>query len=149
MPPVMAERELAQIQRQIVAGHLVIRAHDAAPQERPERLDILRVHLAAHVFFSLVRDDLMRESERAQVPIAERLIGRDQVHSTGYGLAHEIVIRAEIRFLDHLAHDVAFAGDGSDHFGLALRSPIADALALVLVLFLAAKIDLIDLDFAH
>ena len=48
MPPIVAERELAQIQRQIILAHLVIRAHDATAQQRPERFDVLSVLLAAY-----------------------------------------------------------------------------------------------------
>jgi hypothetical protein len=39
----------------------------------------------------------------------------------------------EVGFFDHLAHNVAFAGDGSDHFGLSRGAALAFERALALV----------------
>ena len=46
---VVPERELRKVQRQVFFAHLVIRAHDAALQERPKRIDVRRMNVAAHV----------------------------------------------------------------------------------------------------
>src|SRR2546426_11768882 len=46
---VEAPRELVEVKREMVLRDLVERADDAALQERPERVKILRVDVAAHV----------------------------------------------------------------------------------------------------
>lgn len=144
----MAIGELAQVERQVVFRDFVIAAHDAAPEQRPERLNRLRMDFAANELVVLVRDKIVLETEPIQMPIAERFIGRDQIDSARNGLSDEIVIRVEVRILNHLTDYVTFSGNGPDHFGLTLRGPFT-ALALVLVAFQAAKIDLVNLDHAH
>src|SRR5439155_15592900 len=46
---VMTETELGQVERQVLPGDLVVAADDAALQERPERVEVLRVDVAADV----------------------------------------------------------------------------------------------------
>src|ERR1700683_3773211 len=79
-----------------------------------------------------------------------RLIGRNERHARRYHLADESLMRVRVGAIDDLADNISFTGDSSDHFGfpcstLAMRA----MLALVLVLFFAAKENLIDLDLAH
>src|SRR5229473_1383574 len=46
---VVPPRELVEIERQVVLADFVVRADDAALQERPEGIEVRRVHVAAHV----------------------------------------------------------------------------------------------------
>src|SRR6516164_3588757 len=60
-PVVVAERELRDIERQILAADLVERSHDAALQKRPEALDCVGVNRADNVASSAVADSGVRE----------------------------------------------------------------------------------------
>src|ERR1700688_49025 len=102
------------------------------------------MHTPAYIFFALVVDSIVRQGHARQIPIPERFLSCDQIDFTGNGFADEIVIRAEVCILDHLANDVAFAGDGSDHFRLTLRGPLTTFAAMLVALF-SAKVNLIDL----
>ena len=145
----MSIGKFTQVQRQVVFGDFVIAAHDATAEQRPERFDGLRMNFAANKLIVFMCDEIVLETHSIQMAIAETLIGRDQIDSARNSLSDEIVIRVKIRILDHLAYHVAFAGDGSDHFGLPNSAVFAGPLALVLVAFQAAKIDLVNLDHAH
>src|SRR5437773_4832526 len=57
---VVSEAELVEVERQVVLAHLVVGAHHAALQERPERLDVVGVDVAAHVLARTVVDGLVR-----------------------------------------------------------------------------------------
>ncbi len=147
----MTIREFAQIQRQIVFRDFVIRPHDAAPEQAPERFDGLRMNFTANELIVLVRDEIMLEAHPIQMPIAVTLIGRNQIDSARNSLADEIIVGAEIRILDHLTDHVTFAGDGPDYFGLPSDAALSGQLpfALVPIPLQTAKIDFIDLDHAH
>ena len=51
---IVAERELRQIERQILLAYLVIAAHDAAFKQRPEPFDVVGMYIPANVFVGLV-----------------------------------------------------------------------------------------------
>ena len=55
----VAERKLRQIHRQVFAADLMIGAHNAAFQKRPERLNRVCVNVAAHILARAVNDGLM------------------------------------------------------------------------------------------
>ena len=145
---VVAESKLREIQRQIRFADFVVAAHYAAPEQGPETFDRLGVDFTAHKLIVLVRNEFMLVAKSPQVPVAETFIGGEQIDSGADCLSDEIVIRFEVRFFDHLAHDIAFARNRADHFGLALRCPFA-AFPNVLVALFPAKVDLINLDHAH
>src|SRR2546422_455680 len=48
VPMVVTKAELVEVQWEVAAGDLVVAPHDAPLQERPERVEILRVDNAAH-----------------------------------------------------------------------------------------------------
>jgi hypothetical protein len=102
-------RKLIQIERQILLAHVVVRADDAALEQRPERFKIVGVDVTSHVFASLVINGLMRKFHRLEPAISAVFVRRDESNFVGHNLAHEAAQRPYVRVLDHLAYDVAFA----------------------------------------
>ena len=80
LPVVMPVRELRQIQRQVGFADLMEGAHHAALEQAPERFDVVRVDVPAHIFFFHMVHSLMRmEWEQfIHASITARLISRDQ-----------------------------------------------------------------------
>src|SRR2546425_8419083 len=56
---VMPEGEFVEIERQVVLGDIVERAHEAALNERPEAINVSGVNFSAHVLACAVPHDLM------------------------------------------------------------------------------------------
>ena len=65
---VMTELELREIERQILLRDVVISANNSAFEQRPERLDIVRVNLATHILACIMGDDFVRKA-KPQIPI--------------------------------------------------------------------------------
>lgn len=142
--------ELIQIERQVFAADVVIRPDHAALQQRPEVVDVGRMHLAAHVLAGAVVHGVVLVAAGPQIAVAGVVVGRDQIDLFAYRLAHEAVERARVGVLDHLADHVAFAADRADDRRLvAARPALAAAFAGVAVLVLAAHVGFVDLDDAH
>src|SRR5437899_1323854 len=95
-PVVMSELKLSKIERQVTLTDMMEAAHNPALQERPERINILRVNFAANIFTSAMPDGFMRILVVNQA-IAGVLIGRYEVNSFRDGLANEPVQRAGVR----------------------------------------------------
>ena len=74
---VVAESKLREVERQILLAHVVIRANDSALQQRPERFDVVRVNLAAHVLMRLVIHCAWGKG-LTEFPIARTLVGSNQ-----------------------------------------------------------------------
>src|SRR5688572_17200064 len=129
---VMPIGKFIQVERQILLAHVVIRTHDATLQERPERINIGSVDLAAHVLALAVFNGFVLVV-LIQQPIAGMLIGRNERDFLVYGLANEAIKRRRIGTLYHLANYVALASNRADHGNLAGRAPTFDALGEVLV----------------
>jgi len=110
---VESERELREIERQIFFAHVVVRADDPALQERPEGIDTLRMYLAAHVLAAAMRNRIVRH-DPSEIAIAGMLVGCDQINLIANYLSNEPRQCRGIRVLDHLADDVALAGDRAD-----------------------------------
>ena len=55
MTQVPAQLELREILRQVFLRHLNMRAFDRPLQHRPERINRIRVHLAAHILVTAMR----------------------------------------------------------------------------------------------
>src|SRR5207244_8814054 len=72
VPVVETKNKLVQIQRQILAAHAVISADHATLQQRPERLNAVRVDRTANIFALHVRDGRMRETGVNQLAISAR-----------------------------------------------------------------------------
>src|SRR5439155_11709924 len=93
---------------------------------------------------------LVRQAFFAQVSIVMCLIGRYQRHVVRHDVADESFtrpVRAESGILDHLAHDVSFARDGSYHFDFPrrVRSGAVAPLGIVSVLIPTADEGFVDL----
>jgi len=76
-PIVEPELKLRQIQRQIFLADVVMGADNYSLQQRPERINVLSVCLAAHVLAATVRYDFMWHCPLEQ-PVAGVFIGSDQ-----------------------------------------------------------------------
>ena len=146
---VMPERELGQVQRQVFFAHLVKGADHAPLEQAPERFQVVRMHVPAHILFLGVIDRLMEERP-AQAVIAGMFIGRHQRDFIADGLTHKVAHRDPVRRLNHLTDHVPFAGDRADHRGLAaVVLPLAFFLVPMLVRVFAANIGFIYFHFAQ
>jgi hypothetical protein len=139
MAVIIPPGELVEIEREVILRHLVEGADDPALQERPERIDVRRMDVPAHVlpleWHGLVRvvvgaGAYARRSPRR--PRAASSTKRERVSSS----ARWIFQRAT--FPRARAHD--------GHFALLAHETLA--LRAVLVRFLAADVRLVDLDLA-
>jgi hypothetical protein len=145
---VETERKLIQVQRQVFLADVVIGADDSPLQERPERFDILSVHVAAYVFASAVANGFMGHNP-SEIAIAGVLIGRDQINLVADSLANESSQGGRIRVLDHLADDVALARDRANDGRLTRRSGAALPFVPMAVAVLSTDIGFVDFDYAH
>ena len=60
VPAIVAKSKFRQRQRRVIFRYFVIAAHNAAPEQRPEQFDGLRMNFAPNEFIAFVRDELMR-----------------------------------------------------------------------------------------
>src|SRR5262249_30905658 len=144
------ELKLSEVERQVLRRDVVIRAHDAALQQGPERLDAVGVDDAANVLQVLMIHRVVRH-ELAQVAIASGLISRYEGDLIAHSLSDESVERALVSIFDDLASDVALAGNRADHRGLADRATPSEveALAERAIGVLSAEVGFIDFDDPH
>lgn len=120
LPIVEPEGKLVEVKWQILCRHLVIVADDASFQKRPERFNRLSVDVAAHVLILAVVNFLVRQVF-AQMAIMMGLIGRNQGNIIADDIADKLFVSiksAVFRVADHLADNVAFAGNSADDLNL-------------------------------
>ena len=146
---IVAELELGQIQRKVFLADMVIAANDAALQETPEVLDIIRVDLATDVLACRMRCGVVFVTQCLQIVIAVVLIRSDQINLVAYCLADKPIKRSRIGILDNLADHVALAGDSSDHRGLAAQARNMLTLIPMAVLVFPADSSFVYFDNAH
>src|ERR1700730_5829594 len=115
---VVAELKFSQIERQIFLAHVVERPNDSAFEQRPERINVLSVNLAAHVLALYMANGLMRICGR-QEPIAAMLIGRNERDPFVNCPTNEPIQGRRICVLDHPTDDVTLARDRADNWNLA------------------------------
>jgi hypothetical protein len=149
---VMAKLKLGEIERQIFGTEIVIGADHAAFEQIPKALDIVGMHLAAHVFVCPMRDHFV-PIEMAQVTVSARFIGRDQANLFGHGLFHEAAQRIGGSVLDDPANNIALAGDRADDRHLASVSRAAAVVLLAVlpvpVFLLAANVRFVHFNDPH
>lgn len=141
---IVTERKLSQVQGQVVFGDIMERPHDAPLQERPETFNVIRMHLAPHVFASAMTDGLVREP-RVQGVIGLVFVSGDQIDALRDGLPDKAIQRRNLRVFDDLRHDVAFSGNRSDHGDFAFRATTAATLRPMAVLIFAADKGFVNL----
>ena len=148
---VESELKFVQVQRQIFLADTVVRTDDPALQHRPEVVQILRVNDAAHVFFGLVINGVVRIADALQASELSAFIGRDQFYFLGIDyLANESLSLACADVFDHLTNHIALARDCADDWNLAALSPSdGSAFGLVHLAALAADESFIDFHDAH
>jgi hypothetical protein len=147
VPIVVAELEFGDVQREILLADLVIAAHNAALDERPEAFNRVRVDRADHVIAERMVNRDMR------IGLVETLIRGQRVRHqktdlVGNGGTDEIGQRIHADVLNYASHDVTPALDRASDSGLPrarAATPTAAPLA-VLVASLSADECLIDLN---
>src|SRR6266404_3035486 len=145
---VMAKLELGKIKRQIFLAHVMVRAHDSAFEQAPERFEIVGMDLAAHVLMRLMVHLFVRK-HLAEIAIASGLIGRHQFDLFRDGLADEARQGFNRRIVNYLADQIALARDCSDYRRLADRAAALGLVTQMAILILAADVGLIHFDNAH
>src|SRR5205823_5907914 len=108
---VVAERELREVERKILARDLGIAAHDAALDERPERINARCVDVAAHVLMAAVIHGTVREGHSA---IAGVFVRRHQVNAIRNRFFDESLKRRRVRIGNDLRNDLALTRDRAD-----------------------------------
>ncbi len=146
---IVAERKLVQVQGQILLADVVEAAHDAALEQRPEALDIVGMHFAAHILVLGVLHRAVRETARLQIVIAAVLVGRDQRYALADRIAHEPIQSSRVCVFDDLADHVTLAADSADHRGLSAHAGDVLLLVPVAVLIFAAQGGFVHFDDPH
>ncbi len=147
-----APRKLVQIERQISLADVMVTADDAALQQRPERFDVIRVDLAAHVLTVAMANRFMRASETR---VGGIFIGRDKRNLIASDATNEAIQGTRIGITDDAADHVALALNCSDDARLEIafaRTSIPLLCALFVpmaVTIFAANIRFVSLDYAH
>src|SRR5258706_847156 len=77
LPVVVPEGELVKVQGQVILGDLMERAHYAALQETPERVNMRSVDFAADVFAAAVVNGLVRREVIVEREIAGVVVRSD------------------------------------------------------------------------
>jgi hypothetical protein len=144
---VVPELKLSNVERQIFPAHLVVAAHHAALQDRPEAFDGIGVNCADNIITAALADNLMREGI-AKKPISGMFVGCQQANLCGDSFAHKAVQRECVGIVDHAQNDIALAANRTDYGVLARTDPASAAPALVLmfVVPLAANIGFVNLN---
>ena len=149
---VVTELEFIDVQRQIGSADLVEIADDAALDERPETFDVLSMNRTDDIVAFGVVDDFMRIAWR-QTAITKPLIGYQQGHFLGYGLAYKALQGSAIDALNYASGNFALAADRANDWSFAgpdtTCSATLEPLALVAVLGEAAHESFIDLYLAE
>jgi hypothetical protein len=142
------ESKFVQVERQILAANLVIGAHDATLQQTPERFNVVGVDVAANVFPIHVAHGEVSVSV-AQMPIAARFIGRNQVNFLTNSLANKPIKSLGVGKLNHLANDVALARNRANDGHLVATASDPASLIPMAILVLPTDVSFIDFDNAH
>lgn len=142
---VMPKLKFGDVRRQVFFTDLVIAAHDAALEDRPEALDCVGMDYADDVFASRMFNDFMRV-ELLDVAIAGPFVGDKQADFFGNRIRHEFGEHIGANGINHPRHDIAATADRADNRRLAgtKAATSAPAAATVLVVGFAA-----DESFVH
>jgi hypothetical protein len=145
-----AEGELVQIQRQILFANMVIAAHHAALEQRPERFNRVRMDFAYYVLALAVSNDTVGHSTIGDCVIARVLVGRNERDLLRNHLANESHHRWAIRIRDHFADHVPLALNRADDDSFSLtRRIVRIALSEMFVFLLSANKALVHFNDAH
>jgi hypothetical protein len=116
VPVVIPPFELRDVEREILTTNLVIAAHDAALDQRPEAVNRRRVDRTSNILaFGMVDRSVVEIF--VQRIVSGVFVGRNEADFLGDGLANEAVERRGIGARNNAGNDVAFAlDDASDGF---------------------------------
>jgi hypothetical protein len=152
VPIVESELKFREIQRQVLLTDMVVRSDDSALEQAPERFDIVRVNLSAHIFARAVADDFMRK-EMSQIAVSAPFIRCDQTDFLRYRCLDKAAQRIGGSVFDDLADDVALPGNRADdgRFAGMCRSTAAILLAILPmpVFLLSADVGFVNFDDPH
>lgn len=145
-PDVVAPCELVQVAVQMLVAHMVVDPHNAPLEDRSERFNRVRVHLVPNVLLFGMLDSLVRV-----VPL-QPLVALVVIRLDGFAFLNVLPNESGERLVgfpaERTGDDLAPTLLGSHHGRLALRSPVARALGLPLVLLLAAYVGFVYFNFA-
>ena len=141
---VMPARELVQIPMQVLVAHVVVRPHHPTLEHRPERFDGVDVHPTTDILFLRVLHRLV------VVMLLQRVVTLVLVRVNGLALGHRLLNESGERVVqfpsEGASDNLAVSLLRAHHRRLALRSTVACALRLRLVLFLPADVGFVYLD---
>src|SRR6266446_2051952 len=125
---VVAELELGDIDRQMLAAHLVERAHHSALNQRPETFNRVGVDRADNVLAYGVVDDAMRILA-LHVLVSEIVVSADQADLMGDGLANELTQGFLAHIPDNASNHISLATDSASDRSLPRADTAASTLA--------------------
>jgi hypothetical protein len=146
LPIVEAEGKFIQVQGQVLATDIVIRADHAALEQAPKRFDVVRVNVAAHVNAVAMPNNFVRIIR--DLTVGRVLIGREQCHFVRDRLFDEPIEGCSVCLFDHFTDHVALTTDSANDRNF-LAGLTASPMALFIpmaVLVLSADIGFIDFD---
>src|SRR5260221_10722660 len=114
-----APRKFVEIQRPVFLADVVISAHNPAFEQRPKRLNVVRVDIAAYVFATSMMDGFMPHAA-TEIVVFLLFVGRHERDLIADDLANEAATRSRIRFADHLADYVALTFNRADDANLSV-----------------------------
>jgi hypothetical protein len=109
---VNSERKLIEVKRKVLFADVMIGAHNALLQKRPEVFDIVRVNGPANIFPLLMVHARMRV-EVNQIAVSGIFIGRYETDLIRDNLFNEQAQGVGAGILDYLSDHVALTGDGA------------------------------------
>jgi hypothetical protein len=115
VPIVISELKFRDVQREIFAAYLVITAHNAALNQRPEALNRVGVDRADNVLAKLVIDNAVTVSVAGEIAVAGIGVGAEQADFVGNGFSYEILDRCHVGAENHAGNDVTLASDRADN----------------------------------
>ncbi len=147
VPVVITELKLRHVQRQVLGGDLVERAHDAALDEGLEAVNRRSVNGTDHVFALAMPNALMRVA--FQPHLAPRVVGGEQVDLGADGLADKAMQRGGIRMSHNAGDNLSFALYSAHDGQFSGWATNAGSLISVFVLVLPADIGFVNFNNTH
>ena len=129
LPVVMPERELVEIEREVILRDLMEGSHHTTLQEAPEAVNVRGVDVPPHILVSGVADGLVGHLtvERSVSRVLIRGNERDLIRD---GVPDEAGESLGVRLVDHLRNDAPVARDGTDDGNLTHGATTALAASL-------------------
>ena len=142
-------RKLVQVERQILSADIVVCPNNAPFQKAPERINIVGVDFAMHIFACSVAHFLVAITQFAKIVVSNPLIRCYQTNFIANSFGDELIQCPFACAFDDSADYIALTGDCSNDANLCTATPNMASLVPVAVFVFAADECFVDLDNTH